>query len=171
VVINGHHEYQTPVNAQILNVAVFIGIDHAKTRATAVKRCPMANANSYSEKLKDPEKIRTYSREWARKHPENSHKHKLKNRYGLTLAEYKIKLESQNGLCAICNKPETKKMKGKVQYLAVDHCHNTGLTRGLLCDSCNRTLGNMSDDISLLNNAILYLKKWQLQKVSHGKTN
>jgi hypothetical protein len=106
------------------------------------------------------EKTRSYSREWGRKHPENSHKHKLKNRYGLSLDEYNQKLNLQNGLCAICGQPETKVGRGRVQHLSVDHCHKTGMNRGLLCDQCNKTLGNMRDDISLLYKAIEYLKIW-----------
>jgi Autographiviridae endonuclease VII len=64
-------------------------------------------------------------------------------RYKMTLEAYQSLLEGQNGLCAICNKPETKinLKSGKVKLLAVDHDHTTGKIRGLLCQSCNLELG------------------------------
>lgn len=52
----------------------------------------------------------------------------LKNRYNMTIEDYNKMLEKQNGLCAICR--EKKK-------LSVDHDHNTGKIRGLICTKCN----------------------------------
>ena len=61
-------------------------------------------------------------------------------------------LEKQNHVCAICgNKDNNKK-------LAVDHCHTTGVIRGLLCSACNTSLGKFKDSVELLQNAIQYLK-------------
>ncbi len=60
------------------------------------------------------------------------------------LKVYNEMLTSQNNLCAICNRPESKKSKqGVVRSLAVDHCHSTGKVRGLLCFDCNTTLGKV----------------------------
>jgi hypothetical protein len=42
--------------------------------------------------------------------------------------------------------------------LSIDHCHNTGKVRGLLCDHCNKGLGLFKDNIDYLNKAIEYLK-------------
>lgn len=53
------------------------------------------------------------------------------------LAEYNKLLKKQKGVCKICRNPETKTMWGKVRTLSVDHCHNTGKVRALLCDACN----------------------------------
>lgn len=59
---------------------------------------------------------------------------KLMIRYGLTTAQYDQMLDRQDGRCAICRRqPRTKR-------LAVDHDHETGHVRGLLCDRCNRGL-------------------------------
>src|SRR5262245_57445902 len=60
-------------------------------------------------------------------------------RYGITLAEYDALLEKQGGVCAICRKHSKRR-------LCVDHCHRTGMIRGLLCDSCNLGLGSLQDD-------------------------
>lgn len=67
--------------------------------------------------------------------------------------------EKQNGLCGICGELETAFMKTKVMYLAVDHDHNTGEIRGLLCNNCNNGLGRFNDDVKLLQNAIAYIEK------------
>jgi hypothetical protein len=55
--------------------------------------------------------------------------------------------------CAICGKPPSSS-----RALSLDHCHNTGIIRGLLCDPCNRGLGLFQDSVSHLNNAIGYLQ-------------
>ena len=83
-------------------------------------------------------------------------KHKLVP-YGLTLAEYQSIYDSQGGVCAICKKPECVKFRGKVRNLAIDHEHETGKVRGLLCMNCNRGLGAFFDDITVMHAAITYL--------------
>lgn len=59
----------------------------------------------------------------------------LKCNYGITLDDYDKLCLDQNNVCAICEQPQLH------QRLSVDHCHNTGKVRGLLCQSCNLTLG------------------------------
>ena len=59
----------------------------------------------------------------------------LKYKYGLTPEDYDAKLIEQNGVCAICGKPPNKRR------LHIDHCHETGRIRGLLCTGCNTRLG------------------------------
>lgn len=76
----------------------------------------------------------------------------LKERYNISIEEYNSILEKQNNLCAIC------KLLSKTK-LNVDHCHNTGRIRGLLCGNCNRALGLFKDNIQYLYNAIEYLSK------------
>ena len=85
---------------------------------------------------------------------------KLKHKYGLTLGDYDRMFEQQNGVCAICGQPETKKhQSGAIIRLAVDHCHNTSEIRGLLCYKCNLLLGHAEDSIQVLKSAIKYLKR------------
>ena len=60
----------------------------------------------------------------------------------------------QAGLCGICKRPDSSGIK-----LSVDHCHQTGKVRGLLCGNCNRALGLFRDNINLLTNAVSYLTK------------
>lgn len=59
----------------------------------------------------------------------------LRHAYSLTVEEYDALLASQGGVCAMCGKPPAK------NRLAVDHDHETGRIRGLLCRGCNGALG------------------------------
>lgn len=80
----------------------------------------------------------------------------LKRNYGITPEEYDALSEAQNGLCAICERPETR--KGMEGQLVVDHCHDTNEVRGLLCSECNVGMGKLNDDPDLLRKAIDYLE-------------
>jgi hypothetical protein len=96
------------------------------------------------------------------RYPLRNKKNKLK-KYGLSIEEYEKMLSSQNGVCSICNKEETRKGKnGKVLPLNVDHCHKTGKVRGLLCHLCNVSLGGFQDSEEILLKAINYLKKYKI---------
>lgn len=69
--------------------------------------------------------------------------------------------ESQNHMCAICSKDETSiHQSGTKRKLAVDHCHSTGVIRGLLCNKCNRALGYLYDDFESAKNMVKYLEKF-----------
>lgn len=82
-------------------------------------------------------------------------------KYDINYKEYLKILRKQNGLCAICKKPEKIITKGeKVCLLAVDHNHETGKVRGLLCYKCNISIGHLEENITILKNAIKYLKKY-----------
>lgn len=85
----------------------------------------------------------------------------LKRTFGITLEQYNELSKSQNNLCAICLNPESTihKKNNKLMDLAVDHCHETGKIRGLLCWTCNTSLGKFKDSIENLERAIEYLKK------------
>lgn len=80
-------------------------------------------------------------------------------KYGLSVYEYEHMLKKQNHVCAICKKPEILIRNGKVQPLSVDHDHDTGKIRGLLCVNCNKILGHAHDDVAVLQTAIQYLRK------------
>ena len=78
----------------------------------------------------------------------------LKTKYGLTLADYALLLEQHNGLCALCGQPPPQ---GRL--LDIDHDHETGHVRGLLCNKCNRGLGALGDSLMVLERAVRYLKE------------
>lgn len=83
----------------------------------------------------------------------------LQENFGLTPEEYDAMLESQGGVCATCGRPESAERDGKIMRLAVDHCHETGRIRGLLCHACNRSIGLFGEDTDLMERAIAYLEK------------
>lgn len=97
-----------------------------------------------------------------RKHPDKARNQQLKRDYGITLEEYNERLLAQGGVCAICKSPPT----GRFQ-LAVDHCHSTGIIRGLLCSFCNHGIGNFRDDVQRLASAITYLDEASKAKTGH----
>lgn len=60
--------------------------------------------------------------------------------YGLSEEDFLALEKKQGGVCAICLRPERRKIRGRVTRLSVDHCHKTGRVRGLLCSHCNSKL-------------------------------
>ena len=80
----------------------------------------------------------------------------LRRHYGITLEDYDSMYETQNGQCAICG---TTEPGGRWNRFAVDHDHETGVVRGLLCNNCNTALGLFQDSFSILHLAANYLDK------------
>jgi len=90
-------------------------------------------------------------RKWESKNPSYYRNKQLKNSYKLTVEDFDRMLEDQKGLCGICKEPMAKAY--------VDHCHESGIVRELLCFSCNISLGHFKDNIETLKSAIAYLEK------------
>lgn len=80
---------------------------------------------------------------------------KLKLRYGLDYEQWQKIREQQNYSCMICG--ITEEELGK--KLDVDHCHSSGVVRGVLCNPCNTTLGHARDSVEVLEAAARYLKQ------------
>lgn len=78
--------------------------------------------------------------------------------YKIGLLEVERLLEKQDNLCAICKEVGFKMNEHSHSPLNVDHCHKTGVVRGLLCHNCNRALGLLKDDKERLLAAISYLE-------------
>ena len=74
----------------------------------------------------------------------------FKNQYGITPEQYDQMFLSQNGKCRICKRVSDKRLN-------VDHCHNTGKIRGLLCWNCNIGIGYMKHSVEILKTAVQYL--------------
>lgn len=79
----------------------------------------------------------------------------LKAKYGITVEEYDAALKLQDGKCACCR---SIIKRGRFERLAVDHCHTTGLARGLLCCNCNLGIGLLGDNLKGLKQALDYLE-------------
>ena len=136
-------------------------------RLAQCKECIRAYMRKHSKTSKRMEYNREYKKRLSSKEYHRSYKrstigrnYNFKYKYNITIEQYEIMLQKQNGVCAICHKPETMidKRHNIVRALAVDHCHKTGKIRGLLCGNHNRVLGLIEDDIQILQNAIQYLK-------------
>lgn len=78
-----------------------------------------------------------YAREYRRNNKAKTRNINLKSKYGITQEWYDSQKHNQNNKCAVCFQHE----KDLKRILCVDHCHNTGKVRGLLCDTCNKFLG------------------------------
>lgn len=81
-----------------------------------------------------------------------NHTQRIKN-FNISEATFSRMQEAQGGRCAICGKPEADTGR----KLAIDHCHRTGMVRGLLCGACNTGLGCFGDSAEHLTAAIEYL--------------
>lgn len=81
-----------------------------------------------------------------------------KRKYGISIDKYEEMLLDQDHACAVCGKPETSE---KFSHLSVDHDHDTGEVRGLLCASCNRLLGLFEANRDLFVYFPIYLKEKQ----------
>ena len=75
--------------------------------------------------------------------------------HGVNKDEYFEMLKAQNGVCAICYRTN----RNSERYLSVDHDHETGKIRGLLCITCNAMLGNAYDTEAILFSGIDYLRQ------------
>ncbi|WP_345543478.1 endonuclease VII domain-containing protein [Microbacterium jejuense] len=125
------------------------------------------------DRKRDPEKAREYRRAYYERNKERlqaqqrergrrnyaaqpqayrarSRKARLKT-YGLTPESYAAMLESQGGKCKLCGLADDR--------MPVDHSHETGEVRGILCTSCNTGLGLFREDTALMLRAIEYLTR------------
>lgn len=87
-------------------------------------------------------------------------------RHGLTEETFAALLEAQGGGCAICGSTEP----GNGSF-RIDHDHDTGQVRGLLCHKCNVALGLMGDDPERLARAAAYLREARCESTSWGAKN
>lgn len=108
-----------------------------------------------SYRAKNRERIRSRTNEWNKANRSKRKHYALKETYNLSLEDYAAMLAAQNNCCKICNKNQSVFKRA----MHVDHCHETGKIRGLLCKDCNLLLGRAKDQITTLENAILYLKE------------
>ena len=108
--------------------------------------------NSRKSKCKECDKKRVVETYW--KDPSVYQNNHLKRNYGITLNEYNQMLVEQGHRCKTCGTTEPGGKHGKFM---VDHSHNTGEIRGLLCKSCNIALGEVGDNINTLQKMIEYL--------------
>ncbi len=106
----------------------------------------------YAKQYRETHK--TEIKKWRQTHKKQIKIKFMLKTYGISLTEYNEILKKQKRLCAICG----KKFKNSGDC-HIDHNHKTGKVGGLLCGKCNRGIGMFEENISILENAIKYLKK------------
>lgn len=94
----------------------------------------------------------TYMREWNARNPGKSRQNHMRQ-YGMTLSQFDAMAEAQNGVCAICRRPDPN---GR---LHIDHIHGTKIVRELLCKKCNTAIGLLDEDQDRIFTVIQYLAK------------
>lgn len=141
----------------------FFGMKHTEEAKEKMREYRLANPSTHQFKKGHTTNVSGESKEtimkrantkYKEKHGDRIKEFRYLRRYGITLAEYEEMARLQNGLCAACFRSPRKK-------LCVDHDHETGKVRGLLCFGCNTALGLAQDDVEILNNLINYLLKNQ----------
>ena len=130
---------------------------------------------------KNKEKIKAQRREYYAKNkdriqqlkkeqydPEKQRNNRLKKEYGITNDDYCRMLESQEYRCDCCgihqDELKTSNNQHGTKRLVVDHCHETGEVRSLLCNRCNTILGLAEEDEQILYNVEMYLVAWKYRK-------
>lgn len=143
------------------------GLNKQCTRCKEIK--PLCEFSNY-KKSKDGKKAackscqKIYNDKWFEKNrdkkADTNRWWTIENKYNLTKEQYTALLEEQNYACKICGIHQDDNTH---KYLYVDHCHSSGLVRGLLCRTCNSMLGMAKDDPIILENAINYLKETKMK--------
>lgn len=115
---------------------------YARPEARARK---MAKAREYSDRVRAARRVKTLAK------------------YGITPERYDELYAEQAGACAVCGTSGERLGTGgtatRYNVLCVDHAHDSGRVRGLLCPSCNRGLGLLGDDPERLRRAALYIEQ------------
>ncbi len=129
------------------------GAPYVRLNPKAPGKCAVCNRNQAAANARASRRLRPPRALTARDKQVRRSSH-LKTKYGLTAEAYDSLLQAQNGVCAICARPESSRLTS----LSVDHDHKTGNVRGLLCYNCNTSLGKFRDDPALLRKAAAYLE-------------
>ncbi len=112
-------------------------------------------AQQQAYRLANADKVREAHRRYMKANPEKVREWTLRSQYGITSQQYDEMLSEQGGVCRVCREPPA--MVGRKSRLHVDHCHDTGRVRGLLCHSCNVALGLLKDDKARVSALLAYL--------------
>jgi hypothetical protein len=125
-------------------------------------RCKACHkAYTYEWRANNRDRLNASVKERFSKNRGQQKHYQLKYKYGLSIEEYEAALQKQAGVCAICGCMETEKhQNGTVKKLNVDHNHETGQVRGLLCSRCNRVIGYTKENKELLKSIVDYLRYW-----------
>lgn len=126
-------------------------------------------ANHRKWKERNAEHVQTKHAEWRASHREqcriSSRNSRFKKLYKLTFSKFQQMVSDQNNCCALCSNPFKNE-----KDINVDHNHELGEVRNLLCLKCNFGIGIFNEDTALLGKAIQYLNKWSFSKSDESTT-
>ena len=148
-----------------------------KTKAdhlsSSCAECISSRSRSYYERNKD--RIRANVKAYQKANPETQARSVAKRRangkrrladvrqrYGVSEEQYAEMLERAGGVCEICGRDPVEVSK---RGACIDHCHETGKVRGILCGPCNTGIGNLRDDPAVLRKALEYLETHSVHDV------
>jgi hypothetical protein len=103
-------------------------------------------------RAKNKKKIESYMSEYRLAYYSDNKTKWIEQKYGITLSDAEKMLEEQDYSCKICGDAFTES-----KNTHIDHCHATGIVRGLLCRGCNLGLGHFRDNPESLMRAASYL--------------
>lgn len=120
------------------------------------KKCKVEDNRAYVQR--NIEEKRKYRKQYhiknREKHLQQSKRNNIRLKYNIEDSTYQEMIKQQNNRCAICGTV----FDSKTNLAHLDHCHDTGRIRGMLCRKCNTGLGMFKDNQELLLKAALYLK-------------
>jgi len=138
-----------------LNIEKFSKSKYTKDNlSTQCKKCNGLRGTKWRKE--NPERNKRNLQKWIKLNHDKVKENRLKRYYGIDLKTFNLLWEKCSGKCEICKK-KLIKIGRKSDSVHVDHNHETGEVRGLLCCQCNHGLGNFKDDKNLLIKAREYL--------------
>ena len=125
------------------------------------KRVASEDGKAYRCKPCDREAGTAYRKRHKERDRKNRRDETRRRKYGLSEEGYNNILSSQDGKCSICSQTVTHGWsKNHDKHRAcIDHCHETGVVRGILCSMCNKGIGLLGDNVGGLEKALAYLKR------------
>lgn len=111
----------------------------------------MSKKQKYEDRA---EYLRNYMREYQRKNKDTLNPYKRARRYGLTVDEMNELLEQAGDSCQICHSQFGEVTTGK----CIDHCHDTGKVRGIICNKCNVAIGLLGNNVEVVKGLLGYLE-------------
>lgn len=166
-------EYRQKLKEECLEKYTAFKEDGNRERRERRQRYKAENPEKYAA-LKQQDLLER--RRWNEKHPEAQRIYSLKRKfdkhYGISIEDYERMYSDQWGMCAICGtqkKSAVKSNAGRGKVLCVDHCHDSGKVRHLLCGNCNTMLGMSNDDLFVLQNAVDYVKSFKNQSPAESQ--
>jgi hypothetical protein len=106
-------------------------------------------------------KVKAKKRRATEEHRRKQRDYMLEKNYGISRDQYNVMLDEQGGTCFICLQGEKRLYKGKPTNLVVDHNHQTGTIRKILCHGCNAALGFLEENPDRMRRMAEYVEMFK----------